>query len=69
MPYSRQLRDHSYTSPLSSISFTDVEPFAVSAAFQTIHAHLRFGGADAAENSINALRQAADFYNTATRRS
>jgi hypothetical protein len=34
-----------------------------------IHSHLRLGAADAAEDSITALRRAADYYNRATRTS
>jgi hypothetical protein len=61
MPY----RPH--VSSLNSTTFDDIEPLCVRAAFQVIQQHLRLGAADAAEDSINALRRAADYYLRATR--
>jgi hypothetical protein len=58
-----------YISPLNTTSFADITPLNVRAAFDEIHHALRLGAADAAEDSINALRRAADYYLTATRNS
>jgi hypothetical protein len=61
MPYRPQI------SLLNSATFEDIEPFVVRAAFEEIRRHLRLGAEPHVENSMNALRRAADYYVDATR--
>lgn len=58
-----------YISPLNSTTWDDVTPLNVRAAFSEIHQALRLANAEAAEDSINALRRAADHYVLGTRNS